>query len=130
MLLEQKLVIGHSALPGIASTIIGYDSCPLIGTLKIDGQVILFWSPDVPGSRMRFAYAELTVEEVSKLASYFENSADMQARYDNHPLFMNRRVVVGLTEGWLLSQIAVIENPSPMLLDEINKLFPVPDEDE
>jgi hypothetical protein len=126
VLLETRLVIGRPMIPESRHDILSYDSCPLIGTFQIDDQTILFWSADAPDSRvMRYAYVEITNKEVLGLSPYFQSDPAGQLAYESHPLLMNRRVVVGRSdENWRLSRVAVIEQPSSRIFDEINQLFP------
>lgn len=124
MNIEEHLKLGDPMLPQEHEVLLRYDG-PLIGTFKVGKRTVLFWAADTFSDPvMRYAYVELTDEEVARLGSYFHRDA---GGYKNHPLLTDRRVVVGLGDAqWALARIAVIEHSSKNVFDEIDQLFPAP----
>jgi hypothetical protein len=130
--LEDRLVVGGPMLPDpsdpAATFIVKYDGFPYIGTFQLDGNTILFWGADAAEDPvMRIAYVVLTEEEAANLASYLARSSTGEYRYENQPLLMNRRVVVGVSErdSFSVAQVLVIERSGPKVFDEIDVLVPV-----
>jgi len=130
MSLEDHLVIGQPMLPEATDNLLVWDCFRYIGTFRSGGQLILFWSAYAHDDPIEcFAYAEITDAELNSFVTEMSQGGPRGSRADeHHPLLTNRRIVVGLSDqNLLLSRVVVIERSGPKVFEEIDRLFPAPE---